>query len=199
MKILEGTIVNVPERNSRKMRAETVQVDTTNILFVASGAFNGLDKVISRRKKQKYLGFGAHSSETPSRRRVTQMELNDQVGDEGNIEEENSERDRLLNECEARDLIEFGLIPEFVGRLPIVVAYHSLTQDMLVRILSEPKNALIPQYQALLKMDNNVLLEFTNDALRLIAQRALERKTGARGLRSILVSYHINYLFIFNL
>ena len=188
LKILEGTIVNVPERNSRKIRTETVQVDTTNILFVASGAFNGLDKVIGRRKKQKYLGFGAPTNEVPNRRRVLQMELYDQGEDGAKIEEENMERDRLLNDCEARDLIEFGLIPEFVGRLPIVVSYHALTQEMLVRILSEPKNALIPQYKALLKMDN-VQLEFTQDALKVIAQRALERKTGARGLRSILVSF----------
>lgn len=170
------------------MRAETIQIDTTNILFVASGAFNGLDKIIGRRKLQKYLGFGVPANEEPNRRRATQMELYDQSpAFEGEqVHEENKERDALLQNCEARDLIEFGMIPEFVGRLPILVSFESLSEEMLIKILQEPRNALIPQYKALLAMDN-VKLEFNSDALKVIAKKALERKTGARGLRSILV------------
>jgi ATP-dependent Clp protease ATP-binding subunit ClpX len=165
------------------------KVDTTNILFVSSGAFNGLDKIIGRRKRQMFLGFGAGSNEEPNRRRATQMELYDQSPstESEQVHEENLERDRLLQECEARDLIEFGMIPEFVGRLPVIVSFESLTVDMLIKILTEPRNALIPQYKALLAMDK-VKLEFTDSALKMIAKKALERKTGARGLRSTLVN-----------
>jgi len=195
LKILEGTIVNVPEKNSRKMRSDSIQVDTSNILFVASGAFNGLDKIVGRRKKEKYLGFGAPTNEVPNRRRATQMEQNDQTADNGEaMNTENKERDQLLQDCEARDLIEFGMIPEFIGRLPVIVSFESLTEEMLVKILCEPRNALLPQYKTLMAMDD-VNLEFTDGALRVIARKALERKTGARGLRSTMEKILLDAMF----
>ncbi|XP_015928536.1 ATP-dependent Clp protease ATP-binding subunit clpX-like, mitochondrial isoform X2 [Parasteatoda tepidariorum] len=193
LKMLEGALVNVPERNSRKLRGESVVVDTTNILFVASGAFNGLDRIVSRRKNEKYLGFGAPTFQSPGRRAAYNAGLANNSNKE-NAAEENAEKDTLLRLVESRDLIEFGMIPEFVGRFPVVVPLHSLDEKMLVQILTEPKNALVPQFKMLFTMDK-VELTFTDDSMKTIANLAMDKKTGARGLRAIMENILLEAMF----
>lgn len=163
LKILEGTVASVPPQGGRKHpNQEMIQLDTSNILFICGGAFAGIDKVIARRTTRSTMGFGADIKKA----------------DEKDIAE-------VLQNVEPEDLLKFGLIPEFIGRLPVIVALHPLKEEALIRILSEPKNALIRQYQKLLGMDN-VELVFEKKAVRAIAKKAIERNTGARGLRAII-------------
>uniref|UniRef100_A0A5S6QE00 ClpX-type ZB domain-containing protein n=1 Tax=Trichuris muris TaxID=70415 RepID=A0A5S6QE00_TRIMR len=194
LRMLEGSIISVPQHGSRKMRGETVQLDTSNVLFVASGAFNGLEKIVGRRKHSKYLGFG-----TAPLDRASECHAKSD-GDFGNSSdgfdsaEEMAEKDALLREVEAHDLIEFGMIPEFVGRFPVLVQFHTLNQEFLIRILTQPRNSLISQYKALFKMDK-IDLHFTDDSLVAIAKLATQKKTGARGLRAIVENILLDPMF----
>lgn len=172
LKILEGTVASVPPQGGRKHpHQDFIQIDTTNILFICGGAFEGLEKIIARRKDNKSIGFGADVHDVK----------------DTNVGE-------LLKEVMPEDLIKFGLIPEFVGRVPITVSLQGLDEDALVRILKEPKSALIKQYQKLFGFDD-VELTFEEDAVRTIAKQALERKTGARGLRSIMEKAMMDVMF----
>ncbi len=163
LKMIEGTIASLPPQGGRKHpNQEYIKVNTQNILFICGGAFAGIEKVIARREAAYSIGFGA---ETKS-------------GEEQNISE-------LLEKLQPDDLLKFGLIPEFIGRLPVIVSLEELDEEALISILKEPKNALVKQYQTLCKMDN-VELTVTDEAYKAIAQKAIERKTGARGLRSIM-------------
>ncbi len=175
LKLIEGTVASVPPQGGRKHpNQEFVQVDTTNILFICGGAFDGLDKVIRARSETGGIGFGADVRSSSDIRR-----------DIGTV----------LRGVEPEDLVKYGLIPEFVGRLPVIATLEELDEPALIKILAEPKNALTKQYQKLFNMEGGVNLEFREQALKAIAKRALARKTGARGLRSILESTLLDTMF----
>lgn len=186
LKMLEGTKVTVNEKNSKKFQRESVVIDTTNILFIASGAFNGITKFIQKRtSKKSSLGFHREmDSNNDNYKSETIINL-EKPSDQEKTQKEIEEQDELLSRVEHSDLKDFGMIPEFVGRFPIVIPLHSLNLDMLVKILLEPEKALIPQYQLEFSMDQ-CKLTFTEGALRAVAELALKKQTGARGLRSIL-------------
>ncbi len=172
LKILEGTVANVPPQGGRKHpQQETIPIDTTNILFICGGAFDGLENIIASRMGSRALGFGA-KTEDKEEERVS----------------------RLLSQMRPEDLVKYGIIPELVGRLPVMLPLDTLDEEALVRILTEPKNALIKQYQYLFELDN-AKLEFEEDALRAIAHLAVSRKTGARGLRALLENVLMDTMF----
>lgn len=172
LKIIEGTVASVPPQGGRKHpHQEFLQIDTTNILFICGGAFGGLEKIIERRIGRKTMGFGAEV-----------------------VSNEKKDLSELYKNILPEDLLKFGLIPEFVGRVPIIVTLHQLEEDALVNILTQPKNALVKQFSKLLEMDG-VQLEFEEDALKEIAKLAIDRKTGARGLRAILEAIMLDVMY----
>ena len=172
LKILEGTVASVPPQGGRKHpHQELLQIDTTNILFICGGAFDGLEKIIERRLSTGSIGFNAEI-----------------------VDKNATDIDKLLKQVQPQDLTKFGLIPEFIGRVPITVSLELLSEEALLRILREPKNALVRQYQKLFELDD-VKLEFSEDSLKEVARLATERKTGARGLRSIMESVMMDLMY----
>lgn len=172
LKIIEGTVANVPPQGGRKHpQQEFLHVDTTNILFICGGAFAGLEKIVSRRGTETSIGFGAKVASREERG----------VGE-------------IIKDVKPEDLLKFGLIPEFIGRLPIIATLNDLDEEALIKVLTEPKNALLKQYVTLFDMEN-VKLTITDDALRAIARKAIERKTGARGLRAIMEDILLDLMY----
>ena len=173
LKLIEGTLASVPPQGGRKHpQQEFLQVDTRSILFICGGAFAGMEKIIRERSEKGGIGFGAE---------VKSKDDSQGIGD-------------LLHEIQADDLVRFGLIPEFVGRLPVIATLTELDEDALMQILTEPKNSLTKQYQKLFEMEG-VEIDFREEALRAVAKKAMDRKTGARGLRSILENVLLDYMF----
>ncbi len=172
LKIIEGTVASVPPQGGRKHpHQEFIQIDTTNILFICSGAFGGIEKIIEKRIDRKSMGFGADIKSSAEK----------DVGE-------------VLTHVLPEDLLKFGLIPEFVGRVPVIVTLHGLDEEALIKILTEPKNALVKQYETLFNIDN-IELEFNKDALEKVAKMAIDRKTGARGLRAILEEVMLEIMY----
>uniref|UniRef100_UPI00358FBAF9 ATP-dependent Clp protease ATP-binding subunit clpX-like, mitochondrial isoform X3 n=1 Tax=Myxine glutinosa TaxID=7769 RepID=UPI00358FBAF9 len=193
LKMLEGTIVNIPDRQSERLQGDFLQLDTSNILFVASGAFSGMDEILAHKRNEKMLGFCQQNQEVKVCGDLSHQ-VEPQNGSEGTPGKPHENGGNAEHDVDPRDLVQFGFIPEFVGRFPILVPLQAITEAMLVKVLTEPRDALVPQYQTLFAMDKCKLF-ITPCALKEIARGAIDGKTGARGLRCILESILLEPMF----